>query len=230
MNITNSTNINNKSTSFGLNIQTHLRGTEKALSAIPNISKTDARYVARCSELPDFKKMNMLGWRNNGHFFYPNSKNKSFGYKANTKNNALNFFMNELEKIKLSKEKYERLLHVGCLIHFIQDAQTPVHTEVGGSLKKLFDYKKHKEFERGKKYGMTSRLGILEQNFEEIKVNFTSFADLFKQTALDSQSLKVKYTNKNKWLEIQQHCYNRAVAVTKTLVKKLIEIYPDLFE
>ena len=64
-------------TNFKWNKTTHLEMTMLALqnSSIDDITK---RQVARYAQMPDFAKPE-LGYHNNTHFFFPNSKKKSFG-------------------------------------------------------------------------------------------------------------------------------------------------------
>ena len=86
---------------FKWNRTTHLEMTMLALedSKLDNITK---RQIARYSQMPDFIKSE-LGFYNNSHFYFPNSKEKSFGI-CSEKFNAYNQFIEHLTHSISSKE------------------------------------------------------------------------------------------------------------------------------
>ena len=73
-------------------------------SSIDDITK---RQVARYAQMPDFAKTE-LGYHNNTHFFFPNSKKKSFGPDSD-KLNAFSQFKEHLQQAMLSEAKEEVL-------------------------------------------------------------------------------------------------------------------------
>ncbi len=210
-------------TNFKWNKTTHLEMTMLALqnSSIDDITK---RQVARYAQMPDFAKTE-LGYHNNTHFFFPNSKKKSFGPDSD-KLNAFSQFKEHLQQAMLSEAKEEVLKKLGYALHYLQDMSVPLHTEPGGLIHKILKYKLHGNFERGKKYGATAHLDILTQNFKAEDLEYSSILDLFTKTAEYSQNpeFKVKRFNKKNWISIQQACFNRGVNASREFLEKVLAV------
>lgn len=213
----------NQST-FKWNVITHAGMT---LEAVKNskISQEERNVLAKLVTLPDFI-VNERGYHNNTHFFFPNSKNKSFGKGCNTYNNALERYKEHLQMALTVNDKPNFLKHAGFAIHYLQDVSMPMHTEPGGLLQKITRYNIHKEFETGKKYGATPALKKLLAGYMPENLEYNSLIDLFVSTAEFSQrpEFKVKKYNKSDWFNIQQRCFNRGVDATREFFNKLLRV------
>ena len=210
--------------SFGWNYTTHSGMADQAMESVDGLSRVEAHYTARCATLPDFQK-SKLGWRNNAHFFFPNSKQKSYGFGANGKNNGLTRFLYYVEKAKTALTRDEQLRNCGYAMHYLQDADTPVHTQKGGILHKMFKVKLHTSFERHPIWGATAHLSELQRDYIPQKVEFKTLEQLFYNTACFSSQphLQPKYYNKKNWINIQHECYNHGVDVCREFMKYMMK-------
>lgn len=205
---------------FKWNRKTHLEMTMLALKDC-NLDKSTIRQIARYSQMPDFCKEE-LGFHCNTHFYFPNSKSKSFGPNSD-KNNALEFFIDHVNHAVFGKKENDFLKYSGYAIHYLQDVAVPLHTEANNFIRKFLKYHLHKQFERGDKYGVNKHIDEFIADYKAKDIEIVSIVDLFKNTAEFSQQpkLKVKNSNKDEWKSIQQTCFNRSVDATTLLFKKL---------
>lgn len=214
---------NNKPINFGWNKKTHLEMTKLALkdSKLDEVTKN---RLARYSQMPDFDCME-LGEHCNTHFYFPNSKKKSFG-KNSDKFNAFNQFKEHVTTALLSRDNDNFIKHAGYALHYLQDMAVPFHTERGGLVSKVLKYKLHSDFEKGAKYGAQSNIKKLMENYNSKTINFTTFLDLFKNTAEFSQKphLRISRYNKEKWYSIQQECFDMGVNTTREFFEKLLSL------
>ncbi len=206
---------------FKWNRKTHLEMTMLALKDC-NILPSQKRQVGRYSQMPDFCKQE-LGFHCNTHFYFPNSKNKSYGLNIE-KNNALQMFKDHFEAAIFCKKETHFLQHAGYAIHYLQDVTVPLHTKANNFIGKFLKYRIHREFERGEKFGANLHLAEFKQEYQPKTINFTTLVDLFKDTADFSQNpeLQVNSSNKKEWKNIQQICFNRGVDATTLLFNKLL--------
>ncbi len=193
-----------------------------------NIDISVQRQLARYSQMPDLSKKER-GFYNNTHFFFPNKKNKSFGFGKNKYNNALAMFKEHYQNALIAKNKEDFLRNTGYALHYLQDVSVPLHTQSGSIIHKIFNYTKHGIFEKGKKSGATAKLHILKQNFKKEDLTYNSLIDLFVDTANFSQKpeFKVSWFNKNKWPYIQQECFNKGTNITRIFIEKLMSCKSD---
>ena len=208
---------------FRWNKTTHLEMTMLALkdSELDNITK---RQIARYVQMPDFIKTE-LGFYNNSHFYFPNSKKKSFGVNSG-KYNAYSQFIEHLSHSISAKEDGEFYKFLGFALHYLQEMSNPLHTEPSNIVSKMLKYKTHKKFECDSKVGATSNLDVLKDNYKHEDVTYGSLLDLFKDTAEFSQNpkYKVRCTNVDKWLDIQKECFNRGVNSSKVFIERLLSV------
>lgn len=218
----------NGSINFGWNRTTHLEMTMLALKDT-KMSDVMKRQLARYSQIPDFDKAE-IGYRNNTHFYFVNSKKKSFG-KNNSRNNAFNQFKEHVTAALVTKDDNVFIKQAGYAMHYLQDMSVPLHTEKGGIFHKIIKYKLHSNFERKTKYGALSNMRKLIENYKHENINFTTFLDLFKNTAIFSQNpnLKVSCFNKKKWYSIQQECFNMGVNTTREFFEKLLSVRNNVY-
>ena len=205
---------------FKWNRTAHLEMTALALKDC-NLPDKVKRQVARYSQMPDFCKQE-LGFHCNTHFYFPDSKHKSFGLNTE-KNNALQMFKDHLDAAIFCSKETDFLKHAGYAIHYIQDVAVPLHTRANSFIGKLLNYRLHREFERGETFGANLHLEEFQKEYQPQIVNFTTLLDLFKDTADFSQKpeLQVNSSNKKDWKQIQQTCFNRSVDVTTQLFKMI---------
>lgn len=217
----------NQQINFKWNRTTHLEMTLLALKD-SNIDISVQRQLARYSQMPDLSKKER-GFYNNTHFFFPNKKNKSFGFGKNKYNNALAMFKEHYQNALIAKNKEDFLRNTGYALHYLQDVSVPLHTQSGSIIHKIFNYTKHGIFEKGKKSGATAKLHILKQNFKKEDLTYNSLIDLFVDTANFSQKpeFKVSWFNKNKWPYIQQECFNKGTNITRIFIEKLMSCRND---
>ncbi len=217
----------NNSMNFGWNKTTHLEMTMLALKDC-NIDNKTKRQIARYTQMPDFAKSE-LGYHSNTHFYFPNSKKKSFGQNSNQLN-AYNQFKEHLVSSIMSKDNTKFLRHAGFAIHYLQDMTVPLHTEKGGLLQKILKFNTHKKFEYKSKYSALANSEMLSKNYKYEKIDFTTLLDLFKDTAKFSQNPNFKITNfnKKKWYSIQQECFNRGVNTTREFFEKLLSVRQNI--
>lgn len=203
--------------------ETHLEMTMLALKDC-NLANKTKRQIARYSQMPDFCKEE-LGFHCNTHFYFPNSKSKSFGLNTE-KNNALQMFKDHVNAAIFCVKETDFLKQAGYAMHYLQDITVPLHTNSDNLIKQILKYKLHREFERGEKFGANSHLQELKENYKPDDITYTSIVELFKDTALFSNSpqLQPHTSNKSAWKDIQQTCFNRGVTVTTLLFKKLTSL------
>lgn len=215
--------VNNKSVNFKWNVKTHREMTLLALKD-SGMGEAVKKKLAVTSQMPDFLKSER-GYHNNTHFYFPNSKRKSFG-KDSDRLNAYNQFKEHVITALVSKDDDNFLKHAGYALHYLQDMTVPFHTEEGGVLHKILKYSLHKEFECETKFGVVTNHEKLIKNYKSQKVPYTTLLDLFKNTALFSQNPKfrVTNTNKKKWYSIQQECFDMGVNTTREFVEKLLSV------
>jgi len=208
---------------FKWNRTTHLEMTMLALKDF-DIASSTRRQIARYSQMPDFCK-HEHGFQNNTHFYFPDSKKKSFGLKTE-KNNALEQFKQHVDCAVFAQQDKSFYSHAGYAIHYLQDVAVPLHTKVLSCIGELINFPLHKSFERGEKHGANKHLDEFIRTYKPEEINVVSMVDLFKDTADFScqPELQVKRTNIDSWKSIQQACFNRGVDATSLLFKKLIEI------
>lgn len=214
--------IQGDSTNFRWNRATHLEMTMLALknSKLDDVTK---RQIARFSQMPDFNKSE-IGFFNNAHFYFPNSKHKSFGKRSEVFN-AFSQFKEHFQSAFNVETKDEFLKHTGYALHYLQDVALSFHTESGGILQKMIKYRLHSLFEKDKKYGATANLKSLTENYRSSNIQYSSLIDLFKSTAYFSQnkSFKVSLLNKKRWLSVQQAEFNRGVDASREFLNRMIK-------
>ena len=210
------TNISTENPNFGWNIKTHKAMTSLALHG--SAAETSAqRAMCKFVQLPDLLKQE-AGYHHNTHFFFPDCKNKSFGRDANGRNNALSMFKEHYQAAAEAKTLDDFLLRTGFAMHYLQDVTMPMHTEPGGVLNKILDYRLHKNFECGGKYGARANMQELTKSCKLKNMgDIYSPLSLFMETARFSQNPKYKVSrfNKGNWLKIQQECFDMGVSVSK---------------
>jgi len=212
--------------SFGWSKQSHIKMTLKALEKNSRLDNAEKFMLASFSKIPD--EINTeKGYYNNAHFFFPCSKEKSFGKKSE-KNNALAKFIEHYKNAFKQDNRKDFLYETGCALHFLQDANTPVHTEKGTLFSKIRDYYLHRNFERGKTYGAESKLDKFVHNYKPKKIDFLKLDDLFINTARFSAQTKFRVSrfNKSKWESIQQECFNYGISATKEFIDFMMNFLP----
>ncbi len=212
--------------SFGWSKNTHYVMTKKALEKNKKLNFAEHEAFANYTMLPDEIKSEK-GYYNNTHFYFQNGKTKSFG-KDPEKNNALAKFTEHYKKSFKADSRRDFLYEVAFALHFLQDANTPVHTEQSSFIVKFRDYYLHKNFERGEKYGAASKHTQFLKNFKPQKIDFLKLDDLFIKTAEFSSQDKYKVSrfNKSKWENIQQECFNYGVSASKEFVDFMMKFLP----
>ena len=215
----------NNQPNFGWNRTTHLAITELALKNINGLSEVEKRQIARYSQMPDYDKKE-IGYLKNSHFYFPLSKNQSYGKSANRYNNAKAMFNEHLQQAAMSKTREDFFKHTGYAMHYLQEVALPMHTKSGGIISKVFDYKTHRDFEKGKKHGAKVHTSKLMEKYKETPLFFSSLQDLFQGTAMFSRSknLQVNQFNKKSWETIQQKCFNRAVDASSEFFATLFRV------
>jgi len=217
----------NNNPAFGWNIKTHLAITELALKDNPQVAKNMKRFIARCSELPDLMKAEVVDMSSR-HFYDALHLDPSFGTVNDAKNNAMSAFLRHDAFAKKAAKKGDKELfyrELGYALHYLQDGGTPPHTEHGNYLHKLFRLPMHKMFEKGRKLGATSRLDILTENYKPEELHFSTLKSLFHNTALFTLQPEnlVKYRNIYKWFGIQQRCFDRSVNASKAYLDHALQ-------
>lgn len=215
------------SPAFGWNIKTHLAITELALKDNPHLARNIKRYIARCSELPDLMKAEIVDMSSR-HFYDPLNIDPSFGTVNDIKNNAKSAFLRHdaFAKKAAKNGNYDLFFReVGYALHYLQDGGTPPHTESGNYMHKLFRLPMHIAFERGKYLGATNRLNILEKGYIQENIPFSNLKSLFENTALFTvqPENQVKYRNVYKWKDIQQRCFNRSTNSSKAYIEHALQ-------
>ena len=211
--------IQHNNPAFGWNIKTHLAITELALKDSPGVAKNMKRFIARCSELPDLMRAELIDM-NSRHFYDALHLDPSFGTVNDAKNNAMSAFLRHdafAQKAAKKGDKDTFYRELGYALHYLQDGGTPPHTEHGNYLHKLFRLPMHMLFEKGKKIGATGKLDKLTQNYKYEELTFSTLKSLFHNTALFTLQPEnlVKYRNIFRWNGIQQRCFNRSVNASK---------------
>lgn len=215
----------NSAQPFGWNKTTHLEMTTMAAKNM-NLSAVEKRLLARYSQIPDLDK-SQSGFFNNTHFFFPNSRNNSFGIGKNKDNNAYSMFMKHVNRIFASKSREGIIKYTGYALHFLQEMSMPMHTKPGGIVSKILDYRTHVRFEKDSVYGATPHLDELRKNYTAHQMPFTSYESLFLEVARFSQLPEFKITpfNKSKWFDIQQQCFNVGVDSSTTFLEKINKLF-----
>ena len=215
------------SPSFGWNIRTHLAATEHAVKDNDNLSSTEKRMLARCSQMPDLDQREVVDMIS-PHFYDVLHEDPSFGTKNDARNNAMSRFLHFTKKAQKETNRENFLRQLGYAVHYLQDAATPPHTEHGNYFHKLFRIPMHTMFERGKCIGASSRLDILSQNFTKEDLPFSTLKMLFHNNALFSVQPEnhVNYFNISKWPAIQQRCYDRSVNSTRVFLDYMLQFLP----
>ena len=216
------------SINFGWNKTTHLQMTMLGLKDCSRLDNITKRQIARYTQMPDFAKSE-LGYHNNTHFYFPNSRKKSFGPNSDQLN-AYNQFKEHLVSSIMAKDDTKFLRHAGFALHYLQDMTVPLHTEKGNFLQKIIKYNTHKNFEYKSKYSALANSEKLGRNYKNERIHFTTLLDLFKDTAAFSQKPEFKITNfnKKKWYSIQQECFNRGVNTKREFFEKLLSIRQNI--
>ena len=236
---------------FGWSMPTHLAITEDALQGNTLLSKTEKRWTAQCSKLPDLIKEERQDFLA-PHFYDALNEDPCFGTVNDKINNAMSRFLIHNKKAMEAAKQGNRdlfLREVGYAAHYLQDGATPPHTEHGNYVHKLFRVPMHTLFEKGKRVGANARLNTLRQNykpeeqhfegiakvfhniqrkskFEELPLNI--LASFFHNNALFSvqKENQVRYRNIKKWFGIQQRCYDRSVNSTKAYFEYIMKYIP----
>lgn len=217
----------NNSPTFGWNIKTHLAITELALKDNSQVATNMKRFIARCSELPDLMRAELVDM-NSRHFYDALHLDPSFGTKNDAKNNAMSAFIRHDAFAKKAAKKGDKetfYRELGYALHYLQDGGTPPHTEHGNYLHKLFRLPMHILFEKGKKVGATNRLDALTNNYKAEYIPFSNLKSLFHNTALHTLQPEnlVKYRNIFKWSNIQQRCFDRSVNASKAYLDHALQ-------
>ena len=220
-----------QSPTFGHSRAAHLEITEFALEDNDVLNKTEKIMLSRYSQMPDMDKRECEDWLS-PHFIDPNHSDPSVGTVNDKRNNALSRFRRHNSNAVKSARNgdWEGFLRsVGYATHYLQDAGTPMHTEKGSYFKMILRIPKHRMFEKGKKCGEVANLGKLKENYtyEKLEYNPKDKNELLMDTARYSSSPqnKVKYTNKSKWPEIQQNCFDKTVNATKAYLNYMLETF-----
>ena len=212
---------------FGWNIKTHIAVTELAVKNNNALSKIEKRMLGRFSQMPDLMKEELRDM-NSGHFYDVLHEDPSFGIINDKKNNALYRFLEHTGKALKRENRENFLREIGYAVHYLQDATTPPHTEHGNYFHKFFRIPMHTSFEKGKKYGASSRLKQLTNDYTYEEIPFNSLKSLLHNTALFSvqSENQVNYLNKKSWYEIQSRCFNRSVNVSKAYLDYILQFIP----
>jgi len=212
---------------FGWNIKTHNKITELATRDNNLLNQAEKKYLSLSSEIPDLIKSEIEDMCA-AHFYDPLHLDPSFGTKNDAVNNALSKFLFHTEEAMKSTDRKSFLERVGMASHYLQDASTPMHVRQGNYFSMLTRLPAHKEFEKGKKYGASTHLGILEQNYIPEEIPFDTLKKLLHENALFTiqKENQVKRANRNLWGEIQQRCFNRGVNSTKSYLDYILKYLP----
>ncbi|MBR6126737.1 hypothetical protein IKQ21_03545 [bacterium] len=207
------------SINFGQAIKVHRQMTLLALKDNNVLTDIEKNMVSQFVKEPDLIRGELEDF-NAGHFYDALSEDPSFGRKNDDKNNALSKFLyhnGESEKAVMAGNRELALREAGFAAHYLQDAATPPHVEHGNYLHKFFRLFMHKDFERGKKFGASSRLPFLINHYIKEEIPFSNLASLLHNTALYTVQPEnhVSYSNKKLWPKIQQRTFNRGVNATK---------------
>ena len=87
----------------------------------------------------------------------------------------------------------------------------------------------HISFERGKKYGVSSRLNFLVNHFIPEDIHFSNLKSLFHNTALYTVQTEnhVPYSNKKLSPKIAQRTFNRGVNASKAYFEYIFSKFPQ---
>ena len=215
---------------FGWNIETHDFMARMALADNPLLSQEEIQFVGIHSKDPDINKNEIVDYCAR-HFFAIGHEDPSFGTVNDELNNAKSGFLNHNTKALEAAKNGNReqfLLKIAHAVHYLQDASTPMHVAYGNYLTMLLRLPMHVQFERGKKFGATSRLNILEKGYIPEELPVSNLDTLFMDTANFTirPENKVKYTNIKKWLGIQQRCVNYGINASKAYFDYIMKFLP----
>ena len=206
------------SINFGQAIEVHRQMTALALKNNKNLSEIEKNFVSQCSKIPDLDRLELEDF-NAAHFYDALNEDPSYGRKNDDKNNALSKFLyhnGESEKASKVGNRELALREAGYAAHYLQDAATPPHVEHGNYFHKFFRLLMHKDFEKGKKYGVRTRLPFLIDHYVKEEIPFSNLASLLHNTALYTVQPEnhASYSNKKLWPRIEQRTFNRGVNAT----------------
>ena len=221
------------SVNFKQNIKTHRAMTKLALKDNLYISDAEKNMVSQFSKMPDLMSEELEDM-NSAHFYDVLHEDPSFGKKNDEKNNALSKFLYHNSKAEEAINTGKReiaLREAGYAAHYLQDGATPPHVEHGNYLHKLFRLPMHISFERGKKYGVSSRLNFLINHFIPEDIHFSNLKSLFHNTALYTVQTEnhVSYSNKKLWPKIAQRTFNRGVNASKAYFQYIFSKFPQKY-
>ena len=227
----------NYNLNFGQTIKVHRQMTLLALNDNNYLTDIEKNMVSQFAKEPDLIRGELEDF-NAAHFYDALHADPSYGTRNDAKNNALSKFLyhnGEYEKALLKykqtmseKEKELCLREAGYAAHYLQDVATPPHVEHGNYLHKFFRLPMHKDFEKGKKYGVSSRLPFLINHYVKEDIPFSSLPSLLHNTALYTVQPEnhVSYSNKQLWPRIQQRIFNRGVNATKAYLDYVFSKLP----
>ena len=198
--------------------------------------------ITNGSMMPDLLRSE-IGFGTNSHFYFlPDGRHvsESFGLH-HSRNNAFVSFLKHISNAEKLKNSPNIPQELGMALHFIQDVTVPMHTQRANIkifknspvLGKIVDFMMHSKFENNRKIGMVSRhkelLKSYKPGYEKLRAslpeNYT-LEDIFMSNVRFSTNpdLQIARNNKDKWTQIQQTIFNRAVDSTVLMLEKIAEL------
>lgn len=219
MRIANNHSNNHNKTSFGLHYKMHSDIVQQVIPEF-RIQEHLREILVNSVAQPDFDEFILYG---QNHFFYPNSKVKSF-LDFSGKSNAKAMYHKHIKAMlhNLSEGDKAKGVEEGARgLHYLHDVTQPHHIQQGSVFAKLRDVRMpHHKFEMD----IYDIEGQLFENTKEIELCSKGFSDLFDETVgLSLQNPIPTKNNQKQWVEYGQNTIDLALSSTKRFFEILTE-------
>lgn len=167
-------------------------------------------------ERPDFDETFLFSQK---HFYYPNSKIKSF-FDLTGKGNAKSAYEKHIGKFKELFDEFPlyALDEAAKALHYLQDVTQPQHIDSSSVIKKISDRTTHKKFEQ---HALDKSKSLLKQ-VRPAQLKSRTFETLFDDTVnLSSKNRVPTKDNQELWTAIAYDGTNVAVGATKRFFELL---------
>lgn len=165
---------------------------------------------------PDFDEVCLFSQK---HFYYPNSKIKSF-WDLTGDRNAKSVYEKHISCFKESFKNFPLCAfeEAGRAIHFLQDVAQPQHIDRSSIIKKMFDIDIHKNFEQ---FALDKSESLLKQA-RPAQLKSNTFEALFDDTVnLASKNQVPTKDNRELWDAIAFDGTNAALGATRRFFELL---------
>lgn len=199
-------------TNFGWLPATHkkiISCTAKNFSNLELPQKRLEKFVQK----PDFDETNILWFFGHKHNYCKNLPNNAFDYYKKHVNLMVSAIKAENKPLFWE--------HAGRALHFLQDVAQPLHTQKPPSFCGVIKFVEHLKFERF----VRKKQEVFIRNYSIKTHKIRNFEELFLNTVkISSQSEPPITANKDKWMNIGQAGFNKAIDSTTEFLTKIEEL------